>query len=137
MTAQDAEYTRVPASPPTPHVNGQVEVWESVQWETLRVGYWHEGPFGRALEREWGDDHLLDSHVYDGNGLTVIGLDEAPETYGTFAAGCGGSSSGRWSDLTGCAVNSSRSRRGASQTPGQQLHARAGHCVVLASCLAE
>lgn len=56
MTAQDAEYTPVSASPPTPHVNGQVEVWESVQWET--------------------------HHVYDGDGLTVIGLDETPDTNG-------------------------------------------------------
>lgn len=53
---------------------------------TLQVGYWNDGPCGRALEGEWGDSHLLDNHVYDGDGLTVIGLDEAPETYGTFAA---------------------------------------------------
>ena len=53
---------------------------------TLQIGYWLDGPYGRALEGEWGDDHILDSHVYDGEGLTVFGLDEAPETYGTFAA---------------------------------------------------
>lgn len=54
---------------------------------TLQIGYWNDGPYGRALEGEWGDSHLLDNHVYDGDGLTVFGLDEAPETYGTFAAG--------------------------------------------------
>lgn len=54
---------------------------------TLQVGYWNDGPYGRALEGEWGDSHLLDNHVYDGDGLTVFGLDEAPETYGIFAAG--------------------------------------------------
>lgn len=43
------------------------------------------GPFG-DLKSGWGNDHL-DNHVYDGDGLTVIGLDEAPETYETFAAG--------------------------------------------------
>lgn len=53
---------------------------------TLQIGYWNEGPYGRALEGEWGDSHLLDNHVYDGDGLTVIGLVEASETYGTFAA---------------------------------------------------
>ncbi|WP_144674626.1 hypothetical protein [Arthrobacter sp. U41] len=33
------------------------------------------------------DDHLLDNHVYDGDGITVFGLNEAPETFGAFAAG--------------------------------------------------
>jgi hypothetical protein len=54
---------------------------------TLQVGYWHDGPHARALEGEWGDSHLLDNHVYDRDGLSVFGLDETPETYGTFAAG--------------------------------------------------
>ncbi len=53
---------------------------------TLQIGYWHDGPNGRTLEGEWGDSHLLDSHVYDGDGLTIIGLEEAPDTYGNFAA---------------------------------------------------
>jgi hypothetical protein len=53
----------------------------------LQIGYWNDGPYGRALEGEWGDSHLLDNHVYDGDGLTVFGLDEAPKTYGTFAVG--------------------------------------------------
>lgn len=30
---------------------------------TLQIGYWNDGPYGRALEGEWGDDHLLDNHV--------------------------------------------------------------------------
>lgn len=54
---------------------------------TLQVGYWHDGPDGRVLEGEWGNELILDSHVYDADGLTVIGLAEAPRTYGTFAAG--------------------------------------------------
>ncbi|MEV8084823.1 hypothetical protein, partial [Pseudarthrobacter oxydans] len=29
---------------------------------------------------------VLDNHVYDGDGLTIIGLEEAPDTYGHFAA---------------------------------------------------
>lgn len=53
---------------------------------TLQVGYWHEGPDGRVLEGEWGNSSLLDNHVYDADGLTVIGLTEAPATYGTLAA---------------------------------------------------
>lgn len=53
---------------------------------TLQVAYWHDGPSGRTLEGEWGDSHVLDNHVYDGDGLTIIGLEEAPDTYGHFAA---------------------------------------------------
>jgi hypothetical protein len=53
---------------------------------TLQIAYWHDGPNGRTLEGEWGDSHLLDNHVYDGDGLTIIGLEEAPDTYGHFAA---------------------------------------------------
>ena len=53
---------------------------------TLQVAYWHDGPSGRTLEGEWGDSHILDNHVYDGDGLTIIGLEEAPDTYGHFAA---------------------------------------------------
>jgi hypothetical protein len=53
---------------------------------TLQVGYWHDGPDGRVLEGEWGNELILDSHVYDADGLTVIGLTEAPATYGTLAA---------------------------------------------------
>jgi hypothetical protein len=53
---------------------------------TLQVAYWHDGPSGRTLEGEWGDSHVLDNHVYDGDGLTIIGLEEAPDTYGDFAA---------------------------------------------------
>ncbi len=92
MTAQDAEHTGVSASPPTPHVNGQMEVWESVQWET--------------------------HHVYDGDGLTVIGLDETPETNGGFFAGCIANSSGRWNALIGCAMSRSENQRGVSCIQG-------------------
>lgn len=53
----------------------------------LQIGYWNDGHHGRALEGEWGDNHLLDNHVYDADGLTIFGLEEEPETYGTFAAG--------------------------------------------------
>lgn len=53
---------------------------------TLQIGYWHDGPDGRLLEGEWGNSSLLDSHVCDADGLTVIGLSEAPDTYGTLAA---------------------------------------------------
>jgi hypothetical protein len=54
---------------------------------TLQVGYWHDGPDGRSLEGEWGNELILDSHVYDADGLTIIGLAEAPRTYGNIAAG--------------------------------------------------
>jgi hypothetical protein len=53
---------------------------------TLQIAYWHDGPNGRMLEGEWGDNHLLDNHDYNADGLTIIGLEEAPDTYGQFAA---------------------------------------------------
>lgn len=53
---------------------------------TLQISYWHDGPNGRTLEGEWGNSHLLDNHVYDGDGLTIIGLERPPDTYGQFAA---------------------------------------------------
>src|SRR5687767_8093678 len=40
---------------------------------TLQVGYWTDGPYGTAVEGQWGDDHLLDDHTYTSDGLTVIG----------------------------------------------------------------
>lgn len=54
----------------------------------LQVGYWTPGggPYGQALEGEWGDQYLLDSHVYGRDGLTVFGLDASPEQFGTWAA---------------------------------------------------
>jgi len=53
----------------------------------LQVGYWPpDGPYGHALEGEWGDKYLLDSHVYGRNGLTVFGLDASPEQFGVWAA---------------------------------------------------
>lgn len=53
----------------------------------LQVGYWppSAGPFGHALEGEWGDDLVLDNHVYGREGLTVFGLDASPEEFGTWA----------------------------------------------------
>lgn len=54
---------------------------------TLQVGYWTDGPYGTAVEGQWGDDHLLDDHTYSSDGLTVIGLDAAPEVFALFAAG--------------------------------------------------
>ena len=45
---------------------------------TLQIGYWDDRPGCRALEGEWGDDLLLDSHVYSSDGLTVFGLHEEP-----------------------------------------------------------
>lgn len=53
----------------------------------LQVGYWHDGPDGRVLKGKWCNQSILDSHVYDTDGPTVIGLAESPRTYGTFAAG--------------------------------------------------
>lgn len=41
---------------------------------TLQIGYWTDGPYGTAMEGQWGDDHLLDDHTYTSDGLTVIGL---------------------------------------------------------------
>ncbi|MEX5265269.1 hypothetical protein RF640_14715 [Kocuria sp. CPCC 205231] len=52
---------------------------------TLQIGYWDDGQGCRALEGEWGDDLLLDSHVYSRDGLTVFGLCEEPATYGALA----------------------------------------------------
>ena len=52
---------------------------------TLQVGYWDDRQGCRALEGEWGDDLLLDSHEYSSDGLTVFGLHEEPATYGTLA----------------------------------------------------
>ncbi len=54
----------------------------------LQVGYWPpgDGPYGHALEGEWGDKYLLDSHVYGRDGLTVFGLDGPPEEFGAWAA---------------------------------------------------
>ena len=52
---------------------------------TLQVGYWDDHQGCRALQGEWGDDLLLDSHVYSSDGLTVFGLHEEPGTYGTLA----------------------------------------------------
>jgi hypothetical protein len=48
---------------------------------TLQVGYWTDGPYGTAVEGQWGDDHLLDDHTYTSDGLTVTGLDAAPEVF--------------------------------------------------------
>lgn len=53
---------------------------------TLQIGYWDDGRGCRALQGEWGDDLLLDSHVYSSDGLTVFGLYEEPSTYGMLAA---------------------------------------------------
>ncbi len=54
---------------------------------SLQVGYWQEPhDYGHALEGEWGDPYLLDSHVYGRDGLTVFGLDAAPEQFGAWAA---------------------------------------------------
>lgn len=52
---------------------------------TLQIGYWDDRPGCRALEGEWGDDLLLDSHVYSSDGLTVFGLHEESGAYGTLA----------------------------------------------------
>lgn len=52
---------------------------------TLQIGYWDDHQGRRALEGEWGDEYLLDSHVYSSDGLTVFGLHEEPGTYGTLA----------------------------------------------------
>jgi hypothetical protein len=54
---------------------------------TLQVGYWTDGPYGTAVEGQWGDAHLLDDHTYTSDGLTVIGLEAAPEVFASFAAG--------------------------------------------------
>ncbi|MEX5237310.1 hypothetical protein [Kocuria arenosa] len=52
---------------------------------TLQIGYWDDGHGCRALEGEWGDDYLLDSHEYSSDGLTVFGLHEEPAVYGVLA----------------------------------------------------
>ncbi|GAA1750612.1 hypothetical protein [Kocuria aegyptia] len=52
---------------------------------TLQIGYWDDRRGCRALEGEWGDGYLLDSHVYSSDGLTVFGLHEEPGTYGNLA----------------------------------------------------
>lgn len=54
----------------------------------LQVGYWPPdcGPYGQALEGEWGDRYHLDSHVYGRDGLTVFGLSASPDQFGTWAA---------------------------------------------------
>ena len=53
---------------------------------TLQVGYWLEAPHGPGLEGEWGDNHLLDNHVYGADGLTVQGLTASPEQFATWTA---------------------------------------------------
>ncbi|MPV87288.1 hypothetical protein GB882_01300 [Georgenia ruanii] len=53
---------------------------------TLQIGYWDDDRGCRALQGEWGDDHLLDSHEFSSDGLTVFGLIEEPETYRMLAA---------------------------------------------------
>ncbi len=54
----------------------------------LQVGYWppDRGPYGHALEGEWGDKYHLDSHVYGRDGLTVFGLSASPAQFGHWAA---------------------------------------------------
>lgn len=53
---------------------------------TLQIGYWEDDRGCRALQGEWGDEYLLDNHEYTDDGLTVFGLREEPDTYGTLAA---------------------------------------------------
>ena len=53
---------------------------------TLQVGYWQTDPYGPGLEGEWGDDHLLDSHVNGVDGLAVQGLAASPDQFATWTA---------------------------------------------------